>query len=94
MVWLNTTQRRKFGLINKFYVCFYFRLFVFEHSFNLFMVNIFIMHALNTITLLFKPQLFYQPKEDMQLMDEESLNNYLVIITSVVGVGCLLVSIL
>ena len=52
------------------------------------------MHALNTITLLFKPQLFYQPKEDMQLMDEESLNNYLVIITSVVGVGCLLVSIL
>ena len=30
---------KKFGLINKFYVCFYFRLFVFEHSFNLFMVN-------------------------------------------------------
>ena len=52
------------------------------------------MHALNTITLLFKPHLFYQPKEDMQLMNEESLNNYLVIITSVVGVGCLLVSIL
>ena len=59
-----------------------------------FLFLIFIMHALNTITLLFKPQLFYQPKEDMQLMDEESLNNYLLIITSVVGVGCLLVSIL
>jgi len=28
----------------------------------------------------------------MQLIGEESLNNYLVIMTSVMGVGCLLVS--
>jgi hypothetical protein len=39
-----------------------------------------------------RPQLFYQSKEEMHLMDESSLNNYLVIMTSLVGIGCLLVS--
>ncbi len=57
-----------------------------------FLFVIFFMHALNSMTLLIKPQLFYQSKEEMQLMDEESLNNYLVIITSVFGIGCLLIS--
>ncbi len=57
-----------------------------------FLFVIFFMHALNSITLLIKPQLFYQSKEEMQLMDEESLKNYLVIITSVFGAGCLLIS--
>ncbi|MDA9677100.1 hypothetical protein N9T77_00490 [Pseudomonadota bacterium] len=42
--------------------------------------------------LLIMPQFFYQSKEDMQFIDEESLNNYLVIITSATGVGCLLIS--
>ena len=37
-------------------------------------------------------QLFYQSKEEMQSMNEGSLNNYLVIMTSLVGIGCLLVS--
>ena len=53
---------------------------------------IFFMHAFNSMTLLIKPQLFYQSKDEMQLIGEESLNNYLVIMTSVMGVGCLLVS--
>jgi len=57
-----------------------------------FLIVIFFMHGINSITLLIKPQLFYRSKEEMQLMDEESLNNYLVIMTSVFGVGCLLIS--
>jgi len=57
-----------------------------------FLIVIFLMHSLNSITLLIKPQLFYQSKEEMQLMDEESVNNFLVIMTSVFGVGCLLIS--
>jgi len=50
------------------------------------------MHALNTMTLLIKPDIFYNSKGEMQFMEEEPLNNYLVIMTSVVGIGCLLVS--
>jgi hypothetical protein len=50
------------------------------------------MHALNTMTLLIKPNIFYKSKGEMQLMEEESLNNYLVIMTSLIGIGCLLVS--
>ena len=50
------------------------------------------MHSLNSLTLLIKPQLFYQSKQEMQFMDKESVNNYLVIMTSVFGVGCLLIS--
>ena len=50
------------------------------------------MHALNSMTLLLKPEFFYQSKGEMQLMDETTLNNYLVIISSVIGLGCLLVS--
>ena len=50
------------------------------------------MHAINSITLLIKPQLFYQSKDEIQLMEVESLNNYLVIMTLVFGVGCLLIS--
>ena len=57
-----------------------------------FIFLIFFMHALNSMTLLMKPQLFYQSKEEMQLMEEGSLNNYLVIMTSLAGIGCLLVS--
>ena len=57
-----------------------------------FLFVIFFMHALNSMTLLIKPQLFYQSKEEMQLIDEDSLNNYFVIMTSVFGVGCLLIS--
>ncbi|MDB3947852.1 hypothetical protein N9386_01355 [Gammaproteobacteria bacterium] len=57
-----------------------------------FLFVIFLMHALNSMTLLIKPQLFYQSKEEMQLIDEDSLNNYFVIMTSVFGVGCLLIS--
>ena len=57
-----------------------------------FLFVIFFMHALNSMTLLIKPQLFYQSKEEMQLIDEDSLNNYFVIMTSVFGVGCLLSS--
>lgn len=57
-----------------------------------FLFVIFFMHALNSMTLLIKPQLFYQSKEEMQLIDEDSLNNYFVIMTSVFGAGCLLIS--
>ena len=57
-----------------------------------FLFVIFFMHALNSMTLLMKPQLFYHSKEEIQLIDEESLKNYLVIMTSVFGIGCLLVS--
>ena len=57
-----------------------------------FLFVIFLMHVLNSMTLLIKPQLFYQSKEEMQLIDEDSLNNYFVIMTSVFGVGCLLIS--
>jgi|TARA_A100001011_G_scaffold323906_1_gene346017 hypothetical protein len=57
-----------------------------------FIFIIFFMHALNSMTLLMRPQLFYQSKEEMHLMDESALNNYLVIMTSVIGIGCLLVS--
>ena len=57
-----------------------------------FLFVIFFMHALNSLTLLMRPQLFYQSKEEMKLMEEGSLNNYLVIMTSGVGIGCLLVS--
>ena len=57
-----------------------------------FLFLIFSMHALNSITLLIKPQFFYQSKEEMQLTNEESLNHYLVIMTASVGTGCLLVS--
>ncbi len=57
-----------------------------------FLFLIFSMHTLNTMTLLIKPQLFYHSKEEMELMSDESLNNYLIILTSVVGIGCLLVS--
>jgi hypothetical protein len=42
--------------------------------------------------LLLKPQIFYQSKDEMKLMDENYLNNFLVILTSAVGIGCLLVS--
>ena len=56
-----------------------------------FLFLIFAMHAFNSMTLLIKPQLFYHSKEEMELMSEESMNNYLVILTSVVGIGCLLV---
>ena len=44
------------------------------------------------MALLLKPQIFYQSKDEMKLMDENYLNNFLVIFTSAVGVGCLLVS--
>jgi len=57
-----------------------------------FLFLIFFMHVLNSMTLLMRPQFFYQSKEEMQLMNEGSLNNYLVIMTSLVGIGCLLVS--
>jgi hypothetical protein len=57
-----------------------------------FVLVIFFMHALNTMTLLIKPDIFYNSKGEMQFMEEESLNNYLVIMTSVVGIGFLLVS--
>ena len=57
-----------------------------------FIFVIFCMHALNSMTLILKPEFFYQSKGEMQLMDEATLNNYLVIITSVIGIGCLLVS--
>ena len=57
-----------------------------------FLFVIFFMHAINSMTLLLKPQLFYQSKDEIQLMEVESLNNYLVIMTSVFGVGCLLIS--
>ena len=57
-----------------------------------FLFLIFFMHALNSMTLLMRPQFFYQSKEEIQLMNEGSLNNYLVIMTSLVGIGCLLVS--
>ena len=57
-----------------------------------FVLVIFFMHALNTITLLIKPNIFYKSKGEMQLMEEESLNNFLVIMTSLIGIGCLLVS--
>ena len=50
------------------------------------------MHVFNSMTLTLKPEFFYQSKGEMQLMDETTLNNYLVIITSVIGIGCLLVS--
>lgn len=53
---------------------------------------IFFMHLFNTMTLQFKPEFFYQSKDEMRLMDENSFNNYLVIMTSIVGIGCLLVS--
>ena len=57
-----------------------------------FLFLIFFLHAINSMILLIMPQFFYQSKEDMQSIDEESLNNYLVIITSATGVGCLLIS--
>ena len=57
-----------------------------------FVLVIFFMHALNTMTLLIKPDIFYHSKGEMQLIEEESLNNYLIIMTCVVGIGCLLVS--
>jgi len=57
-----------------------------------FVLVIFFMHALNTMTLLIKPDIFYNSKVEMHLIEEESLNNYLVIMTCVVGIGCLLVS--
>ena len=57
-----------------------------------FLFLIFFLHAINSMILLIIPQFFYQSKEDMQFIDEESLNNYLVIITSATGVGCLLIS--
>ena len=57
-----------------------------------FLFLIFFMHALNSMTLLMRPQFFYQSKEEIQLMNEGSLNNYLVIMTFIVGIGCLLVS--
>tara|TARA_Y100000748_G_scaffold291764_1_gene279571 strand:+ start:477 stop:839 length:363 start_codon:yes stop_codon:yes gene_type:complete len=57
-----------------------------------FLFVIFFMHALNSMTLIIRPQFFYQSKEEMQLMNEGSLNNYLVIMTSLAGIGCLLVS--
>jgi hypothetical protein len=57
-----------------------------------FVLVIFFMHALNTMTLLIKPDIFYHSKGEMQLIEEESLNNYLVIMTCVVGIGCLLIS--
>ena len=57
-----------------------------------FVLVIIFMHALNTMTLLIKPNIFYKSKGEMQLMEEESLNNYLVIMTSLIGIGCLLVS--
>ena len=53
---------------------------------------IFFMHLFNTTTLQFKPEFFYQLKDEMKLIDESSFNNYLVIMTSIVGIGCLLVS--
>ena len=56
-----------------------------------FLFLIFFMHAFNSMTLLMRPQFFYQSKEEMQSMNEGSLNNYLVIMTSLVGIGCLLV---
>ena len=57
-----------------------------------FLFLIFFMHALNSMTLLVKPQLFYHSKDEIELMSETSMNNYLVIMTSVIGIGCLLVS--
>ncbi len=57
-----------------------------------FIFIIFFMHALNSMTLLLKPDFFYQSKDEMQMMDETTLNNYLVIISSVIGLSCLLVS--
>jgi hypothetical protein len=57
-----------------------------------FVLLIFFMHVLNTMTLLIKPDIFYHSKGEMQLIEKESLNNYLVIMTCVVGIGCLLVS--
>ncbi len=58
-----------------------------------FFLLVFLMHGFNLSTLLIRPQFFYQSKNEMQLMDENSFNNYLVIITSVLGAGCLLISI-
>ena len=57
-----------------------------------FFLLIFFMHAFNSMALLLKPQIFYQSKDEMKLMDENYLNNFLVILTSAFGVGCLLVS--
>ena len=57
-----------------------------------FLFLIFFMHALNSMTLLVKPQLFYHSKNEIELMSETSMNNYLVIMTSVIGIGCLLIS--
>ena len=57
-----------------------------------FVLVIFFMHALNTMTLLIKPDIFYHSKGEMQLIEEESFNNYLVIMTCVIGIGCLLIS--
>ena len=57
-----------------------------------FIFIIFFMHVLNSMTLLLKPEFFYQSQGEMKLMDETTLNNYLVIISSVIGLGCLLVS--
>jgi len=57
-----------------------------------FIFVIFIMHAINSMILLIMPQFFYQSKESMQLMDRESLHNYLIIMTSASGVGCLFIS--
>ena len=47
-----------------------------------FIFIIFFMHALNSMTLLMRPQLFYQSKEEMHLMDESALYNYCLLYTS------------
>ena len=53
---------------------------------------LFLMHSLNSATLLFKPSLFYQTKDDIQNLDETTFVNYMVMISVVVGLACLFLS--
>jgi hypothetical protein len=53
---------------------------------------LFLMHSLNSVTLLLKPSLFYQTKNDIQNLDETTLVNYMVMMSVVAGLGCLFLS--
>ena len=53
---------------------------------------LFLMHSLNSVTLLFKPSLFYQTKNDIQNLDETTLVNYMVMMSVVAGLGCIFLS--
>lgn len=102
VLWLVKNKFNLFGFIynkkNKSFLLIYdlpfmgLSLFALLEKAHWILIILFLMHLLNSLGLIFRPTYFYQSLEEMKVIGESSLINYIIFMSTIAGLLSLYVS--